>query len=132
MGNILGYLILLPFVGAILLGYKAVDVCIKKGGNMRALGILVCIIIGGGSIYAGFFIGPIVGWFIMFMGGALIVAGIWRSIALNREDLDLEEKIEKAKPFKRPGGYVACPKCGLENWEGYDECQKCGAKLIKE
>ena len=37
----------------------------------------------------------------------------------------------KSHLAKRTGGYVFCPECGLENWEGYEKCQKCGAKLIK-
>ncbi|MCK4368290.1 MAG: hypothetical protein KAV68_01285 [Dehalococcoidales bacterium] len=95
MGCILGWLILLPFAGAIWLGYKIVDACIKKGGSMRVLGILVCIIFGGGSIYAGYFIGPIVGWFIMAIGGLLLIVGIWRSLTVTKEEVELEELQEK-------------------------------------
>jgi len=91
----LGWLILLPFAGAIWLAYKIVDACIKKGGSMRLLGILVCLVVGGGSIVGGYFIGPIVGWFIMAIGGLLVVVGVWRSLAITKEDVELEELTEK-------------------------------------
>ena len=95
MAGCLGWLILLPFAGAIWLTYKIVDACIKKGGSMRVLGILVCLVVGGGSIAGGYFIGPIVGWFIMAIGGLLVVVGIWRSLAMTKEEVELEELQEK-------------------------------------
>ncbi len=95
MAGCLGWLILLPFAGAIWLAYKIVDACIKKGGSMRLLGILVCLVVGGGSIVGGYFIGPIVGWFIMAIGGLLVVVGVWRSLAITKEDVELEELTEK-------------------------------------
>lgn len=95
MAGCLGWLILLPFAGAIWLAYKIVDACIKKGGSMRLLGILVCLVVGGGSIAGGYFIGPIVGWFIMAIGGLLVVVGIWRSLAMTKEKVELEELQEK-------------------------------------
>ena len=76
----LGWLILLPFAGAWWLCYKIVDACIKKGGPVRLLGILVSLLVGGGSIVAGYFIGPIVGWFIMAVGVLVFVIGTWRSM----------------------------------------------------
>ena len=100
MGSCLGYLILLPFAGVIWLGYKIVDACIKKGGSIRVLGIFVCIIFGGGSIYAGYLIGPIVGWFIMAIGGLLIIVGIWRSLTVTKQDIELEEEERLKKESK--------------------------------
>ncbi len=41
-------------------------------------------------------------------------------------------KVEVKTKLEASGGYVICPKCGLENWEGYDKCQKCGTQLVKE
>lgn len=64
---------------------------------MRLLGALICLSVGGGSIYAGYHIGPIVGWFIMFIGGLLALFGTWRSLAMSKEGLELEELTEKMK-----------------------------------
>ena len=80
MGCIIGWLILLPFSGIIWLAYKIADTCIKKGGPMRLLGVIVSFLVGGGSILAGYFIGPIVGWFIMAVGALVLVIGTWRSV----------------------------------------------------
>ncbi len=76
----LGWLILLPFAGAWWLTIKIVDACIKKGGPMRLLGVIVSFLVGGGSMLAGYFIGPIVGWFIMAVGALVTVKGTWRSV----------------------------------------------------
>ena len=76
----LGWLILLLFAGVWWLTIKIVDACIKKGGPVRLLGVIVSFLVGGGSIAAGYFIGPIVGWFIMAVGGLVVVIGTWRSV----------------------------------------------------
>jgi hypothetical protein len=70
-----GWFILLTFSGAWALTLKIVDACVKKSGALRPLGIVVSILVGGGSIFAGYFIGPIVGWFIMAVGGLVAVGG---------------------------------------------------------
>jgi len=75
----MGWFILLLFTGAWWLTYKIVGACIKKGGPMRLLGIIISFLVGGGSILVGYFIGPIVGWLIMTIGGLVIVIGTWRS-----------------------------------------------------
>ncbi len=76
----IGWLLLMPFAGAWWLCYKIVDVGVKNGGPARFLGILVSILVGSGSILAGYFIGPIVGWFIMAVGALALVTGTWRSM----------------------------------------------------
>lgn len=78
----MGWLILLPFAGAWWLTIKMVDACIKKGGPMRLLGVIVSFLVGGGSIAAGYFIGPIVGWFIMAVGALVLVRGTWGSVVV--------------------------------------------------
>jgi hypothetical protein len=49
---------------------------------MRLLGVIVSFLVGGGSILAGYFIGPIVGWFIMAVGALVLVIGAWRSVVV--------------------------------------------------
>ena len=95
MRGCIGWLILLPFAGAIWLAYKIADACIKKGGPMRLLGVLVCLLVGGGSIYAGYHIGPIVGWFIMAIGGLVAIVGTWRNLVVTKEQVEAEELSEK-------------------------------------
>ncbi len=33
------------------------------------------------------------------------------------------------QPPSESPSYIACPKCKLENWDGYSKCQKCGTPL---
>lgn len=74
-----GWLLLLPFAGGWWLCYKIVDAN-KKGKSDRLLGVLVSLIVGASSIFAGYFIGPIVGWFIMAVGVLVLATGTWRSM----------------------------------------------------
>lgn len=144
MRIIQGLLIFLPFVGVSWLAFKIVDACIKKGGLMRLLGILVSLIIGGSSVAAGYFIGPIVGWTIMALGGFVIVVGSWRSLVVTKEDVELqelEEELEKETkgvkeeregkvqqvPTAQQG--VTCPGCGSPNSLGQRFCVSCGSRL---
>jgi len=94
---LLGWLILMPFAGAAWLTLKLVDSCIRKGGFMRLLGIFTCLLVGGGSIIAGYFIGPIVGWVIMGIGGLIVIVGILRSLTMTKEEIVLEELTEKSE-----------------------------------
>jgi len=91
----IGWLILLPFVGAWWLTIKIVDACIKKSDALRPLGIIISLLVGGGSIYAGYSIGPIVGWFIMGAGGLVAIIGVWRSLVVTKEYIEAEELSEK-------------------------------------
>lgn len=40
-----------------------------------------------------------------------------------------KERLEKSKPRlkikTKDADYIRCPTCGLEQWIGYDRCQKC-------
>ena len=94
MRFIIGLLILLPFAGAWWLTIKIVDACIKKSDALRPLGIVVSLLVGGGSIYAGYFIGPIVGWLIMGAGGLVAIGGVFRSLGATKENIE-EEELEK-------------------------------------
>jgi len=104
MGFILGWLILLPFAGAWWLTIKIVDACIKKSDALRPLGILISLFVGGGSIVAGYFIGPIVGWFIMACGALVVIIGTWRSLAAAKEEVELEELTEKVEEERKRQG----------------------------
>jgi len=95
MRFILGWLILIPFAGAWWLTIKIVDACIKKSDALRPLGILVSLIVGGGSVIAGYFIGPIVGWLIMASGVLVAIGGTWRSLVVTKAQMQLEERTDK-------------------------------------
>jgi hypothetical protein len=97
----IGWFILLPFAGAWWLTIKVIDACIKKSSALRPLGIILSLAVGGGSIVAGYFIGPIVGWFIMAVGGLVVVIGTWRSLVVTRQQVQLAEIEEfREKLFK--------------------------------
>jgi len=95
MRGCIGWLILLPFAGAWWLTIKIVDACIKKSDALRPVGILISLLVGGGSIAAGYFIGPIVGWLIMGIGGLVAIIGVWRSVVVTKEYIGAEELSEK-------------------------------------
>ena len=86
----IGWLILLPFAGAWWLTIKIVDVCIKKSDALRPLGIIISLLVGGASIYAGYLIGPIVGWVIMGVGGLVAIIGVWRSLVVAKYQVERE------------------------------------------
>ncbi|MBM3119290.1 MAG: zinc ribbon domain-containing protein [Chloroflexi bacterium] len=140
----LGWLILLPFAGAFWLTIKVTDACIKIGGIMRLLGALLSLLVGGLSVFAGWQIGPIVGWFIMVCGGGLAIFGSWRVLTTTKEELELEELEEKLdkemkrdeEHYKQRGGKSRdctkdsiCPNCGSQNASGYQFCGACGTSL---
>jgi hypothetical protein len=61
--------------------------------------------------------------------GTLIAGtGFWGLMALYRKIFKISQPVRKSKSSE---GYVICPKCGLEQWNGYQNCQKCGCKLDK-
>lgn len=114
----LGWLLLAPFGGAIWLAFKAGDACIKRGGSYKLLGVFLYFLLGGFCIGFGYFLAyvgwieekglelyqityPIAGWFGMVMGGITIVVGIWRTITMKREDVELEELVEKLKEERK-------------------------------
>jgi len=101
MHFVIGLLILAPFALAFWLAFKVVNACIKKSDALRPLGILVSLLVGGGSIASGYFIGPIVGWFIMVLGGLLAVFGTLRSLTMTREEVELEELEEKLEKERK-------------------------------
>ena len=86
----IGWLILLPFAGAWWLTIKIVDACIKKSDALRPWGIIISLLVGGASIYAGYFIGPIVGWVIMGAGGLVAIIGVWRSLVVAKYQVEQE------------------------------------------
>ncbi|MCX6013291.1 MAG: hypothetical protein NTV30_07775 [Chloroflexi bacterium] len=69
----MGGLILSAFAGVLWLTVTIVGTCIKA---TRSLGN--SLIVGGGSIVAGYFIGSIIGWVIMALGVLIIIRGTWR------------------------------------------------------
>ena len=145
MSRLIGWLILLPFAGVFWLTWKAVNACAKKGGFLRLIGALLSLVVGGFSIYAGWQIGPIVGWFIMVCGGGLAIFGTWRVLTATKEELEweeLEEKLNKEmkkveqereqrpRQVKGVQQTLACPSCGSLNVSGYRFCRACGMELV--
>jgi len=103
----LGFLILLPFAGAWWLTIKIVDASIKKSDALRPLGILISLAVGGGSVYAGYYIGPIVGWFIMAVGVIVAIVGTWRSLAVTRYQVEQEELTERLEKERKEEAWRA-------------------------
>src|SRR3990170_3725183 len=52
----------------------------------------------------------------------------WGCLALFRRIFKIQPPIQQSKTTQ---DYIICPKCGLEQWNGYKNCQKCGSKLGK-
>lgn len=68
------------------------------------------------------------GWAFLVVGASLIIA----AAALKEEaDLYSPGKVmpSKGKHSKTDSDYVICQECGMENWKGYRECQRCGIIL---
>ena len=102
MNRVLGFLILLPFAGVWWLTFKIIDACIKRSDALRPLGIIISIFVGGGSVYAGYFIGPLVGWFIMVIGFLVAIGGVWRSLTVTKEYIEIEkQRDEQEKSSKK-------------------------------
>ena len=101
MHFVMGLLILAPFALAFGLAVKIVNACIKKSDALRPVGIIVSLLVGGVSIVSGYFIGPIVGWFIVVLGGLLAVFGTFRSLTMTREEVELEELEEKLEKERK-------------------------------
>lgn len=114
MGGCLGALMLLPYGIAVLLAKKIVESCAKKGGLVRLLGVLACLILGGfcvGLGYWGAFEGytewrglelyqvtyPVWGWIGIVVGGSIIVFFSLRSLIASKQEIELEEQEEKIK-----------------------------------
>jgi len=95
MNSCIGSLILLPFAGVWMLTIKFVDSCIKKSDALRSVSILISLLSGGASLYLGYVIGPVVGWFIMGAGVFVAIVGTWRSLVVSKEQIELEEFAEK-------------------------------------
>lgn len=91
MRLLIGTLILLPFAGLWWLTFKTIITCAKKGGGMRLLAAIFSLFTGGVSVGAGYFIGPLVGWFIIAVGGFIIIIGTWRSLTMTKKDVELQE-----------------------------------------
>jgi hypothetical protein len=49
----------------------------------------------------------------------------------NENQKQLSKLINQTQKRFVPEGRIICPSCGLDVWNGYEKCWKCGAKLIK-
>jgi hypothetical protein len=108
----LGWVLIAPFVGLGYAAIKAVDYFIKKG--KKPLGILISILLGGICLGLGYdlaYVGwteyegltlyqvtyPVAGWIGMVIGGGTVIGGIIRTLAMTKEQVELEELVEKLK-----------------------------------
>lgn len=108
----LGWVLIAPFGGLALAAIKVVNYSIKKGN--KPLGILISILLGGISLGLGYdlaYVGwteyeglnlyqvtyPVAGWIGMVIGGGIIIGGIFRTLAMTKEQVELEELVENLK-----------------------------------
>ena len=64
-----------------------------------------------------------------FLTVTIIVGTLfWGCLALFKRIYKNKSSIQQSKTTQ---DYIICPKCGLEQWNGYKICQKCGFTLGK-
>ena len=158
MRGCLGWLLLMPLVFAFWLVVTVGNACGKRGGLWRMLGILVSLVIGGICVQVGYWFAiegfveweglevhqvtyPVLGWISMIGGGLIAILGTWTSLAATKEELDLEERVDKemrkvegdhekrARQVPRVQQDVTCPGCGSPNALGQRFCVSCGSRL---
>jgi len=108
----LGWVLIAPFGGLAFAAIKVVNYSIKKG--KKPLGIIISILLGGISLGFGYdlaYVGwteyeglnlyqvtyPVAGWIGMVIGGGIVIGGIFRTLAMTKEQVELEELVEKIK-----------------------------------
>lgn len=108
----LGWVLIAPFGGLAFAAIKVVNYSIKKG--KKSLGIIISILLGGISLGLGYdlaYVGwteyeglnlyqvtyPVAGWIGMVIGGGIVIGGIFRTLAMTKEQVELEELVEKLK-----------------------------------
>lgn len=77
-----GWLLLLPFLVGWGVSLSIVAACIERGGVARIAGVLVLGLVGGGSLFVGYVIGPVVGWVVMGGGMFVMVFGLWKTLTV--------------------------------------------------
>jgi len=112
----LGWVLIAPFSGLAFAAVKLVDYFIKKG--KKPLGILISILLGGISLGLGYdlaYVGwteyegfnvyqvtyPVAGWIGMVLGGCIVVGGIFRTLTMTKEQVELEEFVDKLEERHR-------------------------------
>ena len=112
----LGWLLIAPFGGLAFAAVKLIKYSIKKGN--KPLGILLSIILGGISLGLGYdlaYIGwteyegftlyqvtyPVAGWIGMVIGGVIVVGGIFRTLTTTKEQVEMEEFVDKLEERHR-------------------------------
>jgi len=111
-----GWVLIAPFAGLGFAAVKLVNYFIKKG--KKPLGILISILLGGISLGLGYdlaYVGwteyegfnvyqvtyPVAGWIGMVLGGCTVVGGILRSLAMTKEQVEMEEFVDKLEKRRR-------------------------------
>jgi hypothetical protein len=94
MLDFIGWLLLIPLVGAFWLVLTFSGACARKGGLWRTLGILVSFSIGGTCIGAAVLWGPESGLVIFrrlaaVIGMLVATAGSWKAVTGSNEELEL-------------------------------------------
>jgi len=108
----LGWVLIAPFCGLAWAAIRVVNYSIKKG--KKPLGIIISTLLGGISLGLGYdlaYVGwteyeglnlyqvtyPVAGWIGMVIGGGIVVGGIIRTLAMTKEQVEMEELVEKLK-----------------------------------
>lgn len=112
----MGWLALLPLIGAAALAITIANACVKRG--WRLLGVLSSLTIGGICILVGYSLGiegitdwqadgvylvkyPVLGWIGMIGGGLIALLGSWTALAGTKEQIEQREYLEvQEKDFK--------------------------------
>ena len=112
----LGWVLIAPFGGLAFAAIKVVNYSIKKG--KKPLGILISLILGGISLGLGYdlaYIGwtqyeglnlyqvtyPVTGWIGIVIGGVIVIGGIFRTLTMTKEQVELEEFVDKLEERSR-------------------------------
>ena len=112
----LGWVLIAPFSGLAFAAVKLIKYSIKKGN--KPLGILISILLGGISIGLGYdlaYIGwtqyeglnlyqvtyPVTGWIGMAIGGVIVIGGIFRTLTMTKEQVEIEEFVDKLEERHR-------------------------------
>jgi hypothetical protein len=100
MLDFIGWLLLIPLLGAFWLVLTFSGACAKKGGLWRLLGVLVSFSIGGTCIGAAVLWGPEFGLVIfsrlaVVIGMLVATVGIWKAVTGSNEELELRVEMGK-------------------------------------
>ena len=122
MRGCLGWLLLMPFVGAFWLVVTLANEFAKMGGLWRLLGVLCSLAIGGACIGLGYILVyegftttelrgsdiyqvtrtfPVAGWIGMVAGGLIALLGSWTTLVATKEGIQMREEMKRLEEEER-------------------------------